>query len=180
MLPADRCFQLIGASNCPPGASHDSGCHSPYASLRDARKWIQRLMVSELAWRSQDRFAFALAFAPQTVPLPCPSPSRRVIISHPLPITRVYVRTQPTTIYELVLRLNRFTASMLLVVCRVTLRQIGRLGAVFALGLLNDYCIRRRLITIVSMKLNHFYRYIKNMIQKGSYISEPVRFPFKF
>ena len=75
------------------------------------------------------------------------------------------------TIDKLVLQLNRFTAFMLLVACRVTLRQIGRLGAMFALGLLNDYCIGRRLITIVSMKLNHFHGNIYNMIQKDFYVS---------
>ena len=37
--------------------------------------------------------------------------------------------------------------------------------AAFALGLLNDYCIRRRLIIIVSMKLIHFHGYIYNMAQ---------------
>ena len=83
------------------------------------------------------------------------------------------------TIYGLILRLeplHRFHAPCCVQGDIATNRTAG---AVFALGLLNDYCIRRRLITIVSMKLNHFHGDIYNMIQKDFYVSYSKTFtPF--
>ena len=82
------------------------------------------------------------------------------------------------TIYELVLRLeslHRFYGPC----CVQGDIATNRTARDCALGLLNDYCIRRRLITIVSIKLDHFYGYIYNMIQKGFYVSYSKNFkPF--
>ena len=109
-----------------------------------------RLTVFELAWlarcEDQDRFAFVLAFALQTLSLP----SRWVIMGHTMSTTKCARAARcgvcPLTDYELGRRLEPLHRFHIPCCVQADIATSRTAGGVFALGLLNDYCIRRRLI----------------------------------